>query len=286
LIAGVFLSAYFQPKDLPAALEWLSRNNAVIAAGCTDLLALTPNHSLSGDVLDISAIDALGGVERQADGWRIGAGVTWADLAATDLPVCFAGLQQAALQVGSCQIQAVATVGGNLCNASPAADGVVPLLTLGAEVELASVRGRRRMGVAQFITGPRQTCLAADELLVALYIPKLQARGGSAFVKLGARKYLVISIAMAAARVELEVGKISDIAVSVGACGPVATRLPEVEQALLGGAPAAAIGQVTDELVNARISPIDDIRADQSYRITAAGEVVRRAITQAVEAAQ
>ncbi len=281
------MTAFYQPENLMDALTWQSENTGVIAAGCTDLLAATTAQSLRGAVLDISGLAEIKNISRQEDGaWRIGAGASWADVAAAELPAAFAGLQQAALQVGSTQIQQVATVGGNLCNGSPAADGMVPLRVLGAQVELASVRGRRRMDLADFVTGPRQTALAPDELMVALHIPAHCAQGKSAFVKLGARKYLVISIAMAAARLVVEDGKITGCALSIGACGPVATRLPAVEQLLTGITSQDAIAGVTDLRVAEHIAPIDDIRADRGYRLQAAGEVLRRAVAQALEATE
>ncbi len=280
------MTAFFQPENLTEALEWLGQNRGTIAAGCTDLLAATSAQSLQGDVLDVCALAEISGISAQKDGWRIGAGTTWADLAKADLPAAFYGVQQAALQVGSVQIQQVATIGGNLCNASPAADGLVPLLVLGAEVELASLRGRRRLALADFVTGPRQTALAPDEMMLAVHIPQDQTNGHSAFVKLGARKYLVISIAMAAARVTVQDGKITQCAVAIGSCGPVATRLPKVEERLLGTPTQGALDGLSDRLVSAQIAPIDDIRADSAYRRQAASEVVRRALKQAVEAGQ
>jgi CO/xanthine dehydrogenase FAD-binding subunit len=123
------------------------------------------------------------------------------------------------------QIQNSGTVAGNLCNASPAADGVPPLLALDASVELASVAGTRRLKLDDFILGPRRTARRADELLAAILIPKPRAAAHSHFLKLGARRYLVISIAMVAAAIESERGKITTARVAVGACGPVAQRL-------------------------------------------------------------
>ncbi len=280
------MTAFFQPENLTEALEWLDRNSGTIAAGCTDLLAATSAQSLQGDVLDVGALAEMSGISAQKDGWRIGAAATWADLARAELPAAFHGLQLAALQVGSGQIQQVATLGGNLCNASPAADGLVPLLVLGAEVELASLRGRRRMALADFVTGPRQTALAPDELMLAVHIPREQTGGYSAFVKLGARKYLVISIAMAAARVAVQKGKITDCALAIGACGPVATRLPKVEEMLSGRPVQSAQDSLSEALISAQIAPIDDIRADSAYRRQAATEVLRRALETALEAAQ
>ena len=133
------------------------------------------------------------------------------------------------------QIQNAGTLAGNLCNASPAADGVPALLVLDAEVELASAAGTRRLALADFILGNRKTARRPGELVTAVRIPKASAAGRSHFVKLGARRYLVISIVMAAARLAVdEAGLVSEAAIAVGACSAVAQRLPALEAALLG----------------------------------------------------
>ena len=166
---------------------------------------------------------------------RIGAATTWTDIVKAPLPAAFDALKQAAREVGSIQIQNRGTIGGNLCNASPAADGVPPLLALDATVELASARGRRLMPLSSFITGYRATALAQGEILSAVFVPSRSPQARSAFVKLGARRYLVISILMAAALVERDGdGRISRVAIAVGAASPVARRLPELEAALAG----------------------------------------------------
>lgn len=279
------MAGYFQPDNLAEALVWLAAENAVIAAGCSDLLAMTDAAKLTGPVLDITAIDGLNGIGQGPQGWRIGAATPWSAIRDADLPAGFHGLQQAAAQVGSVQIQNTATIGGNLCNASPAADGVVPLLTLDAEVELASGQGVRRIGLADFIRGPRQTVLQAGEILTAVILPEAAGQGSSGFFKLGARKYLVISIAMAAARVTVAQGRIETAALAIGACGPVAARLAGLETALVGVSVDQAQSLVTRQALGARIAPIEDIRADQGYRETAAVEAVARALQQALEAA-
>ena len=151
------------------------------------------------------------------EGWRLGATTTWAELIEAPLPPLFDGLKQAAREVGGRQIQNAGTVAGNLCNASPAADGVPPLLALDAEVELAGRAGTRRLPLAAFITGNRRTVLAPGELLVAIHVPKPAHDARSAFLKLGARRYLVISIAMAAATLEIEDGRVADARASPSA---------------------------------------------------------------------
>ena len=189
-------------------------------------------------------------------------------------------LRAAAAEVGGRRIQNAGTIGGNLCNASPAADGVPPLLALDAEVELASAEARRRLPLARFLSDARRTERRPDEILTAILIPNSALRGRSAFLKLGARRYLVISIAMVAVRLDLAEARVAAAAIAVGACGPVATRLPAVEARLLG-APAdpALAGRVDTATVAAALQPISDVRAEAGYRAEAAAELVRRAIS-------
>lgn len=275
---------YLRPDNLDDALAALAAGNLVRAAGCTDLLAATERKVLPGDVLDLTGIDGLREISHTDDYVRIGGGATWTDIIRADLPAAFDGLKLAAREVGSIQIQNRGTIAGNLCNASPAADGAPPLLTLDALVELSSACGVRQLPLAEFITGPRQIALKPDELLTAVLIPVAATRGASHFLKLGARKYLVISIAMTAARIVVEDGVVAEAALSVGACSPVATRLAEAEAALIG-APLNP-SRITDTMVDDALSPIDDVRADASYRRTSAAELMRRTLTQMAGAAK
>jgi CO/xanthine dehydrogenase FAD-binding subunit len=215
----------------------------------------------------------------QDQAWRIGATTTWSILARAQLPPQLSGLQAAAREVGGIQIQNTGTVAGNICNASPAADGVPVLLSLDAEVELASVRGTRRIPLQQFLMGSRKTARNPDELVTALVIPhRPDAR--SAFFKLGHRRYLVISIVMAAAVVEIERGVLKHVALSVGACSAVAQRLTALERKLIGQpANSALVDQITpDDLL--MLSPIDDVRGTAEYRVDAALTLVRRVIAE------
>ena len=273
------MTAYARPADLETALA-LAAQGRVVLAGGTDLYPVA-GAELAGDVLDITGVDALRGFTRGA-GLRIGGCTTWTEIAEASLPPALAGLQDAARMVGGRQVQNVGTLAGNLCNASPAADGVPPLLTLAAEVELASVRGARRMGLADFLTGPRKTVRQPDEVLVAVHIPEAALLGKAAFEKLGARAYLVISIASVAVRSVTNGGLVTDIAVAVGACSGVAQRLPLVEAALTGASVDGLAALVRAEDVAAALSPIADIRASAGYRLIAATELVARAVEAAL----
>lgn len=271
---------YARPATLTEALQHLAEVPATIAAGCTDLFPATDRPTLAGPILDLTGIAGLDGIDHQSGYWRIGANATWTDLLRTDLPPAFDMLKDAAREVGSVQIQNAGTIVGNICNASPAADGVPPLLALDAEVMLASQNGSRQLALENFLTGPRQTALAPGEIVTALRIPDAAAQGRSRFLKLGARRYLVISIAMVAVRLEVAAGdnQATQAALAVGACGPVATRLPALEAALRNQPIDTLPDLITEAAIAPFLSPIDDIRATAAYRLTATAELLRRAL--------
>lgn len=269
---------YLRPETLSDALARLAEGPLTVAAGCTDLYPATESPVLAGPVLDIAGLAELRGIARTGEGLRIGGATTWTDVIRADLPPAFDALKAAAREVGSVQIQNAGTVAGNLCTASPAADGAPCLLALDAAVELASAGGTRRLPLAEFLTGPRRTALRPDELLAAIHVPRAATEGRSRFLKLGARRYLVISIAMVAARLVVREGRVAEAALAVGACSPTARRLPAVERALTGLVPAEAPDAVREDDVAPALAPIDDIRADAAYRVTAATELLRRAV--------
>lgn len=279
-IRWISVSDYARPETLMQALHVMAGGGWRVLGGGTDLYPGAGTR-LSGRILDLTNVVGFSGITFDRD-LRIGAATSWATIAGADLPLSLQALQQAAIQIGGRQIQNAGTIGGNLCNASPAADGVPPLLALGAEVEVASALGVRRLDLAEFILGPRQTALQPGEVLTAVIIPEAALAGRSAFVKLGARTHLVISIAMVAARVVVAAGRVTDAMVAVGACSPVAVRLPLVEAALIGGPAAEAAGRVRAADVQVAIAPIDDVRATADYRRDASVELVRRAVAGAL----
>ena len=170
-------------------------------------------------------------------GWSIGAATTWSDVLRADLPPLFDALKQAAREVGGVQIQNAGTVAGNLCNASPAADGTPVLMALDAEVVLRSASGERRVAATEFVLGNRRTVCAADELVVAIEVPAHSAGARSIFVKLGGRRYLTISMTMVAVVVDRDPGgAIATARIAVGSCSACAQRLPALERKLVGAA--------------------------------------------------
>jgi CO/xanthine dehydrogenase FAD-binding subunit len=161
--------------------------------------------------------------------------------------------------------------------------GVLVFLVFGVWVGVVSVKGRRTLDLRDFITGVRKTALAGDEIVTALLIPDHQSRARTAFEKLGSREYLVISIAMVAVMLVSEAGRIGKAAVAVGACSPVACRLPGLEAALIGhdlrADPGALVGP--DHL--AQLTPVSDIRGSADYRRQAVLVLLRRALMRAAE---
>ena len=321
------MSEYLRPASLAQGLALLQKSARTLSSSASDGLSQTvasaaspsgSHHVLkivagSTDVypskvsqrtwqggmtegwLDISAIDELAAMEETSEHWRIGAMVTWSDFIAASLPEMFTGLKQAAREVGGQQIQNRATLVGNLCNASPAADGVPPLLCLDASVELASTEGQRLLALSDFLKGNRKTARRADELVTAIIVPKHSAsqspwpstqtpvtnQGGtftSSFYKLGSRRYLVISIVMASALIQTDTkGVITACHFAVGSCAPVASRLHELEKAMTGKSivellqKPEAIHQLD---LKKYIDPISDVRASAEYRSHMVGRVL------------
>jgi CO/xanthine dehydrogenase FAD-binding subunit len=272
---------YARPSRLGDALRLLAARPHTVVAGGTDVYPRLIGRPLAGAALDITGLAALRGIADEGEHLRIGALTTWAALAEAVLPPGLHALQAAARQIGGVQIQNAGTIGGNLCNASPAADGVPALLIADAVVELQSAAGSRRVDLKDFILGNRRTACRPEELLTAIIVPKRPQRHASIFLKLGARAYQVISIAMVAALLEVDDdGRVADAAIAVGSCSETAQRLAALEAALagasLGAGPLARLAG--PEHVSA-LTPIGDVRASAAYRTDAALTLIRRALT-------
>ncbi len=272
---------YFAPESLGDALT-AAADGAKIVGGCTDFYPALAPGKMPTDIVDITRVREMRQIAKCVDGWRIGAAVTWAEIAAYPMPTYLRCLQQAAVTVGSVQIQNSATIGGNICNASPAADGIPPLLVLDAKLEIQSQSANRTIPLAEFITGVRRVDLSPGELLTAIIIPKVTSPSGSSFVKLGSRKFLVISIAMASALVAVRDRRLDDVRIAVGSCAPTAVRLPLLEQKLCGLPVNAVAGYRILSAHLAALTPISDMRGTVEYRFMAAGELCRRAIIDAM----
>ena len=273
---------YLIPTKLEAALKSLAQQQDKLVAGGTAVYPSMKQGHTPKSLLDVTRIKELMNITVTDTGFRIGAAVTWTEIVKAKLPAAFDGLKHAAKEVGSLQIQNAGTIAGNLCNASPAADGVPPLLTLDARVEVASAaRGARILPLQDFILGVRKTALGSDEIVTAIHIPTPPDGAGSAFEKLGNRKYLVISIAMTAALIKCDLrGLISEARVAIGACSPVALRLTQLEADLIGAKPSEV--EILPSHLS-QLSPIDDVRGSGGYRLDIVQEQCRRAIQKAAE---
>ena len=273
------MGTYLRPLDLEETLAALAATPLTILAGGTDFYPAHVGKPVLENILDVTRILSLRGITETDSAWRIGATTTWTDLIRAPLPDYFRALKLAAWEVGGQQIQNAGTIAGNICNASPAADGVPALLALGSTVELRSVGVVRQIPLAEFILGNRKTSRQSTELVTAIHVPKWGENSRSTFLKLGARKYLLISIAMVAACIEVDRnGNIAKACISVGACSPVARRLHELEGKLIGQRMSASLANVVEPSDLAVFSPIADIRSSADYRLDAALTLVKRAL--------
>ena len=273
------LHRFERPQSIAEAARLLASGPWAVLAGGTDLYPAHVGRRIAAPLLDITAVAALRGIRRDERGWTIGATTTWTDVVRAELPPLFDALKAAAREVGGVQIQNAGTVAGNVCNASPAADGTPVLLALGARVVLTSERGERELALDEFVLGSRRTARAADELVVALRLPARSERARSAFAKLGGRRYLTISISTVAVVIDIDAsGVITEANVAVGSCSAVARRLPALEARLAGvraGHDLAGLVELGDL---APLTPIDDLRGSAAYRLDATATLVRRAL--------
>jgi CO/xanthine dehydrogenase FAD-binding subunit len=276
---------FLQPTSLREALEAKAeRPEALPIAGGTDVMVeLNFDRGRPAAILDLTRAAELAVWDRDDGRYRVGAGVTYTrtiDELASALP----GLALAARTVGSPQIRNRGTIGGNLGSASPAGDCHPPLLATGAEVELVSVAGTRRLPVRELFTGPKQSVLRAEELIAAVHVPA--ARGPQQFAKIGTRNAMVIAVCSFALALDPEH---RGVGTGIGSAGPTPLRAGQAERFLqdvldeeglwesrapLGEAAATRFG----ELVGDAARPIDDVRGTAAYRVHALGVLARRTL--------
>lgn len=269
-----------QPATLADAARLLALGGCAPLAGGTDLYPAHVGRALTTPLVDLTRIAALRGIRFEAGRTWFGATTTWSDVQRASLPPLFDALQQAAREVGGEQIQNTGTLGGNLCHASPAADGPPVWLALDAAVQLQSANGERRLPLQQFLLGPRRTARAPDELLTAIVVPQRSVRARSVFAKLGARRYLVISITMVAVAIDVDADdRVTWAGAAVGSSAATAQRLDALAARLIG-LPRRELARVAVDAPDiAPLSPIDDIRASADYRRDAAATLLVRALT-------
>jgi CO/xanthine dehydrogenase FAD-binding subunit len=271
----------------PRSLAELHRDladqpGAHLVAGGTDLMVeVNYGHRRPETVISLRRVDELKTWEVSGDRMRIGAGVTWTQLMKSAAATLQPALAQAARTVGSPQIRNAGTLGGNVGTASPAGDGLPVLYALNSNVVLGSVRGRRSVPIADFISGPKRTQIEPDEVIEELDLPILN--GKQHFSKIGARNAMVISVAGLALVIDNDA---RSVRCALGSVGPTilrATAAEEMVSAAIDWADGPAIGNAEDivsfgELVAQAARPIDDHRSTARYRRHAVGVMARRAL--------
>ena len=282
-MAGRFTS----PTALVDALAATEAGYRAVAGG-TDLVvgSRQGKWSLPEDIVALDRIAELRGIEETAGGLRIGATTNHADLARHPaIRERWTAVADAASIVGSPATRHVGTLGGNLANASPAAETSGPLLCFEAQVEVRSTTGSRRIALDDLFEGPGRTTLRSDELIVAVEVPEL-ANAGSCYVRLEFRRQMEIAVVGATAVVSLDGGLVSGARIAITALAPTIRRVAAAESALLGtdGGPSAA--SEAGRLAAEAALPISDVRSSLEYRRAMAAVVVRRAVTGAIARAR
>lgn len=285
--------AYHAPTDSRALYALLAElgPRARILAGGTDLINWMAQGLVKPEaVIDVNALPELGGIAPQPDGGlSIGAAVRIEDLEKSALVrERYHALWQGAREIGSPQIRAMATIGGNCCNASPCADTPPPLVVLGARVVLAGPKGRREMLLEEFIRGNRLTAIAPDEVLERFLLPPPGERSASRFTAIGLRAAQEIDIASVAVNLALapDGRRVAAVRIALGAVAPVPMRAPGAEALLVGA-------ELTEERIAqaaascaAECRPIDDLRASAEYRRYVVQTLAARTLKEAAQAAR
>ncbi len=260
--------SYHKPSNLDEALELLDRlGDAKIIAGGTDLLIdLRIGRYSPRNIIDINRVKELKYIVDEGEYIRIGALTRLQEIIESKvikekIPL----LHEAVYQMASWQIRSRGTIGGNLCNASPAADTAPPLLVLEAKLKLVSIDGERIVDIRDFFKGPRETVLRHNELLKEIIVPVYHGYGYS-YLKLGRRNSFTLSIVSVATMVRVEDGVFSDVRIALGSVAPTPVRAHSVEKYLKDRGVSMEVIREGVELVVNDISPITDVRASAEYR--------------------
>jgi carbon-monoxide dehydrogenase medium subunit len=281
---------YLEPKSLPQALEWLNtyRGRARVLAGGTDLyLRLRKRVFLPDYVIDLKRVPDLNYITpNRGGGVQIGPTTLQDDVAESSLmQEMYPALAEAALWVGAVQTRNRATLVGNLCNASPAADTAPALLSYGAQVKIASAQGERTIALDAFFMGPGRTDLQDHELVAEIILPAPQPRTGGAFFR-RTRTAMDIAVVCAAAVLSLANGTCGDVRISLGAVGPTPMRAVRAESALRGQSLTEPLIAEASRIAAEEARPIDDVRSSAEYRREMVDVLTRRGLARALERAQ
>lgn len=284
---------YHRPTELTEALKLLAelKEGYRIIAGGTDLVPAArrggvslPNHT---HIIDISSIKELGYIVKDDGMIRIGAVTRVSEIGVSTVvkehvPI----VADAASQLGSLQVRNLGTIGGNLCNASPAADTAPPLLVLDAKVNVRGIDGQRLVPVTELFTGPGETILAAGEILAEIQIPITEATAGSCFIKLGRRNAFTLSIVSVATLVKVKDGIFDDVRIALGAVAPTPIRASKAEEYLTGKETSEQVIDEGAKIVAGEVKPISDVRASEEYRRDMSYILTKRAINHSVQRAR
>ncbi len=271
---------YQVPTNAEDAARLLSKEGAQVLAGGTDLLVKLRAGLVEPSVIvDLKSIPRLRGIEHGTNGWRIGAATSCAEIGEHDgLAAAWPGIVEALQLIGSMQIQGRASVGGNLCNASPAADSIPALIAAGAVCEVAGVNGQREVPVEQIVTGPGKNALGRGEFVLGLRLPDPLPRAGDAYLRLIPRTEMDIAVVGAGVALALDANGICTHArVALGAVAPTPILVVDAAKALIGSKVDDAALALVASAASAACSPIDDKRGTVAYRIKVAGVLARRA---------
>ena len=260
-----------------------------VLAGGTDLLGQLRMGGVKPQrIVDLKAIPELHSIEQDEEGFRVGAAVCGAEIGEhSGLGAHWPGLVEATELIGSTQIQGRASLGGNLCNASPAADTVPALIAAGATCSVIGPEGRRDIPVEDIVEAPGRTSLAPAEIVAHFRLPLRPHRSGDAYLRLIPRTEMDIAVVGAGVALTLgEDGRCSDCRVGLGAVAPTALRVDEAAEALIGRVVDDAALEDLAAAASAAARPIDDKRGTREYRIRVAGVLARRAARMAVARAE
>ena len=282
---------YEAPHSLDQAVALLAAEpgDARVLAGGTDLLVQMKTDVIDPILLvDIKGISELREIKEEAGGFRIGAAVAGAELKEhARLKSVWPGVVEAANLIGSTQIQGRASMGGNLCNGSPAADSVPALIAAGAKVSIVGPKGRREAPVEDIMVGPRKLSLTKGEIVASFLLPPRQSRTGDAYLRFIPRTEMDIAVVGCGVCVTLDAGGTCTAArVSLGAVAPRPLLVAEAARALIGSKIDDAALKTLDAAARAACQPIDDKRGTRQYRIKVAGVLARRAALIALERAR
>ncbi len=282
---------YEAPRTLDQAVELLSAESGLarILAGGTDLLVQLQTERIEPDlIVDIKRIEGMRSITSERGGFRIGAAVSGAELGEhAEVSALWPGVVEAANLIGSTQIQGRATMVGNLCNASPAADSVPALIAAGALVAIAGPKGRREIPVEAVVVSPGKTALEKGEIVESLYLPARPERSGDAYLRFIPRTEMDIAVVSAGISLTLdESGRVSAARVGLGAVAPRPLLVEEAAKAIVGtDLGEAALGALA-AACSAACAPIDDKRGTVEYRTDVAGVLAKRAAKIAQQRAQ